>query len=140
MHRNARSHYLLHSMIRILLKELLPHQRATAASSLAYEAEARVRDPVLGCFGVISSLQRQVDRLRKELHNANADLVWFACNDISLHTAQPRTPEAIGGGNVDFGAGEGGGILYQTGGVPILYEMTWNDIYNYYGGGMDASN
>ncbi|KAL1568254.1 putative elongator complex protein 1 [Salvia divinorum] len=113
-----------------LLKELLPHQRAAAANSLAYEAEARVHDPVHGCIGVISSLQRQVNRLQKELDSANADLIWFACNDMP-------PPLEVGRRNVDFG---GGGIFYQTGSVPISYDMTWNDIYNCHGGGMDGSN
>ena len=46
-----------------LLNELPPHQREDAVNSLAYEAEARVRDPVYGCVGAISFLQRQVHRL-----------------------------------------------------------------------------
>nr|BDS04951.1 ELP1B2 protein [Mimosa pudica] len=65
-----------------LLNELLPHQREDAVNSLAYEAEARVRDPVYGCVGAISFLQRQVQRLQKELDAANADLLRFACTDI----------------------------------------------------------
>lgn len=65
-----------------LLNELLPHQREDAVNSLAYEAEARVRDPVYGCVGAISFLQRQVQRLQKELDSANADLLRFACNDM----------------------------------------------------------
>ncbi|KAK7301482.1 hypothetical protein RJT34_12347 [Clitoria ternatea] len=65
-----------------LLNELLPHQREDAVNSLAYEAEARVRDPVYGCVGAISFLQRQVQRLQKELDSANADLLRYACNDI----------------------------------------------------------
>ncbi|KAG6386549.1 hypothetical protein SASPL_151715 [Salvia splendens] len=114
-----------------LLNELLPHQRAAAASSLAYEAEARVRDPVHGCTGEISFLQRQVDRLQRELDAANAVLVWFACNDVvSL--------EAAGRSNV--GLGGGGGRFYQIGGLPISYDVPWNDIYNCHGGGMDGSN
>ncbi|XP_071723680.1 protein LATERAL ORGAN BOUNDARIES [Rutidosis leptorrhynchoides] len=65
-----------------LLNELLPHQREDAVNSLAYEAEARIRDPVYGCVGAISFLQRQVQRLQKELDAANADLFRFACNEI----------------------------------------------------------
>ncbi|KAK1373189.1 Protein LATERAL ORGAN BOUNDARIES [Heracleum sosnowskyi] len=64
-----------------LLNELLPQQREDAVNSLAYEAEARVRDPVYGCVGAISFLQRQVERLQKELDAANADLIRFACSD-----------------------------------------------------------
>ncbi|KAL2935871.1 Protein LATERAL ORGAN BOUNDARIES [Bienertia sinuspersici] len=61
-----------------LLNDLLPHQREDAVNSLAYEAEARVRDPVYGCVGAISYLQRQVHKLQKELDAANADLIRFA--------------------------------------------------------------
>ncbi|KAL6509643.1 putative elongator complex protein 1 [Orobanche gracilis] len=61
-----------------LLNDLHPHQRIDAVGSLAYEAEARVRDPVYGCVGAISCLQRQVDRLQKELEAANSDLIRYA--------------------------------------------------------------
>ncbi|XP_074347750.1 LOB domain-containing protein 25-like [Apium graveolens] len=61
-----------------LLNELLPHQREDAVNSLAYEAEARVRDPVYGCVGAISFLQMQVERLQEELDAANADLIRYA--------------------------------------------------------------
>ena len=62
-----------------LLHEVLPHQREDTVSSLAYEAEARVRDPVYGCVGAISFLQLQVERLQKELDAANAELAYYAC-------------------------------------------------------------
>lgn len=70
-----------------LLNELLPHQREDAVNSLAYEAEARVRDPVYGCVGAISYLQRQVQKLQKELDAANADLLRYACHDINSTTS-----------------------------------------------------
>ncbi|CAL0305112.1 unnamed protein product [Lupinus luteus] len=63
-----------------LLNELLPHQREDAVNSLAYEAEARVRDPVYGCVGVITSLQRQVQRLQ------------YASNEISPLPASLAMP------------------------------------------------
>lgn len=69
-----------------ILNELLPHQREDAVNSLAYEAEARVRDPVYGCVGAISYLQGQVQRLQKELDAANAELLRYACNEIHRHT------------------------------------------------------
>ena len=62
-----------------LLNEVLPHQREDAASTLSYEAEARLRDPVYGCVGAISILQLQVERLQKELDEANAELVSYHC-------------------------------------------------------------
>ncbi|KAG6746056.1 hypothetical protein POTOM_050568 [Populus tomentosa] len=117
-----------------LLNELLPHQREDAVNSLAYEAEARVRDPVYGCVGAISFLQRQVHRLQKELDSANADLIRFACNEIP--TALPATPGAssiqsmaprqrpVEYNNRRMG-NEGG--YYQAPGMPIPYTLPWND-------------
>ncbi|XP_072980173.1 LOB domain-containing protein 25-like [Typha angustifolia] len=66
-----------------LLNELLPHQREDAVNSLAYEAEARVKDPVYGCVGAISVLQKQVQWLQKELDAANAELLRYACGDVT---------------------------------------------------------
>ena len=43
-----------------ILNDLAPHQREDAVNSLAYEAEARLKDPVYGCVGAIFVLQRQV--------------------------------------------------------------------------------
>ncbi|XP_073143704.1 protein LATERAL ORGAN BOUNDARIES-like [Henckelia pumila] len=78
-----------------LLNEVLPHQREDAVNSLAYEAEARVRDPVYGCVGAIAFLQKQVDRLQKELDAANAHLIRFStCNEnrTSDHHAVAAAP------------------------------------------------
>ena len=60
-----------------LLNEVLPHQREDTVSSLSYEAEARLRDPVYGCAGTICILQFQVERLQKELHETKAELVSY---------------------------------------------------------------
>ncbi|KAJ7529460.1 hypothetical protein O6H91_15G051900 [Diphasiastrum complanatum] len=50
-----------------LLNELALNQRGDAVNSLAYEADARVREPIYGCVGVISVLQKQVLQLEQEL-------------------------------------------------------------------------
>lgn len=60
-----------------LLNEVHPHQREDTVKSLAYEAEARVKDPVYGCVGAISMLQRQVMSLEKELDCTNADIIRY---------------------------------------------------------------
>lgn len=75
------------SNISKLLHEVLPHQREDTVNSLAYEAEARVRDPVYGCVGTISFLQMQVELLQKELDAANAELLHYACgcNHFQYH-------------------------------------------------------
>lgn len=57
-------------------------QRTDAVSSLVYEANARVRDPVYGCVAAISSLQRQIDILHAQLAVTQAEMVR-----IRLHHA-----------------------------------------------------
>jgi hypothetical protein len=42
---------------------------------MVYEANARVRDPVYGCVGAISSLQKQIDSLQTQLAIAQAEVV-----------------------------------------------------------------
>jgi hypothetical protein len=39
-------------------------QHEDAVKSLAYEAEARLRDPVYGCVGLITQLQNKVRNLQ----------------------------------------------------------------------------
>nr|XP_010923742.2 LOB domain-containing protein 4 [Elaeis guineensis] len=58
-----------------LLQELPAHHRSDAVSSLVYEANARVRDPVYGCVGAISSLQNQIEALQTQLAIAQAEMV-----------------------------------------------------------------
>ncbi|KAH9701911.1 LOB domain-containing protein 12 [Citrus sinensis] len=58
-----------------MLQELPVHQRADAVSSLVYEANARVRDPVYGCVGAISYLQNQVSQLQMQLAVAQAEIL-----------------------------------------------------------------
>ncbi|KAF8399754.1 hypothetical protein HHK36_015625 [Tetracentron sinense] len=107
-----------------LLNELLPHQREDAVNSLAYEAEARMKDPVYGCVGAISVLQNQVHRLQKELDAANADLVRYACNDIP--TVPPMNPRQR---SMEFDSrmGNGAGSFYQVPGFPLPYPPSWTD-------------
>lgn len=65
------------SNISKMLQELPVHQRADAVSSLVYEANARVRDPVYGCVGAISYLQSQVSQLQMQLAMAQAEILCF---------------------------------------------------------------
>ncbi|XP_050210445.1 LOB domain-containing protein 12 [Mercurialis annua] len=58
-----------------MLQELPIQQRADAVSSLVYEANARVRDPVYGCVGAISYLQNQVSQLQMQLAVAQAEIL-----------------------------------------------------------------
>ncbi|KAF7132409.1 hypothetical protein RHSIM_Rhsim09G0180200 [Rhododendron simsii] len=61
----------------IVHKELPANQRADAVSSLVYEANARMRDPVYGCVGAISYLQKQVSQLQMQLAVAQAEILCF---------------------------------------------------------------
>uniref|UniRef100_A0A0E0KXZ1 LOB domain-containing protein n=1 Tax=Oryza punctata TaxID=4537 RepID=A0A0E0KXZ1_ORYPU len=58
------------------LQELPEEQRADAVSSMVYEANARIRDPVYGCAGAICQLQKQkqVNDLKAQLARAHAEL------------------------------------------------------------------
>ncbi|KAA8543706.1 hypothetical protein F0562_021548 [Nyssa sinensis] len=58
-----------------MLQELPVQQRADAVSSLVYEANARVRDPVYGCVGAISYLQNQVSELQMQLAVAQTEIL-----------------------------------------------------------------
>ncbi|KAM3309202.1 LOB domain-containing protein 1 [Capsicum chacoense] len=57
------------------LQELPEFQRADAVSSMVYEANARLRDPVYGCAGAICQLQKQVNELQVQLAKAQAEIV-----------------------------------------------------------------
>lgn len=65
------------SNVNKMLQELPVHQRGDAVSSMVYEANARVRDPVYGCVGAISSLQQQIDSLQTQLAQAQAEVVYM---------------------------------------------------------------
>ena len=68
-------------------------QRGDAVSSIVYEANARVRDPVYGCVGAISSLQQQIDMLQTQLAIAQAEVVHLKVRQAaSLSTATTHHP------------------------------------------------
>ena len=108
-----------------LLNEILPHQREDAVNSLAYEAEARMKDPVYGCVGAISVLQRQVLRLQKELDATNADLIRFTCNDMSSSLSGPGSSQF--GRRMSHGGGGGGASFNQNSGLPPPYPSPWDN-------------
>ncbi|KAF3433353.1 hypothetical protein FNV43_RR24455 [Rhamnella rubrinervis] len=72
-----------------MLQELPVHQRADAVSSLVYEANARMRDPVYGCVGAISYLQNQVSQLQMQLAVAQAEIL---CTQMQQEPLVP-TPQ-----------------------------------------------
>ena len=98
-----------------LLNEVQPYQREDAVNSLAYEAEARIKDPVYGCVGAISVLQRQVIRLQKELDATNADLFRYSCNEMPNQ------------GGRRMNADGGGSSIGQSSGYNYYSSSPWNN-------------
>lgn len=72
------------------MQELPEDQRSDAVSSMVYEANARVRDPVYGCVGAISSLQQQIDVLQTQLAIAQAEVVHMRMHQLPS-TSNPAT-------------------------------------------------
>ncbi|GAB4824306.1 hypothetical protein Ancab_007193 [Ancistrocladus abbreviatus] len=75
-----------------MLQELPVHQRADAVSSLVFEANARMKDPVYGCAGAISYLQNQVSELQMQLAAAQAEIL---CIQMQQEPASVVLPSQI---------------------------------------------
>jgi len=92
-----------------LLNDLPVPQREDAVNSLAYEAEARLRDPVYGCVAYISVLQVKIKQVREEIANARKELAGY----IGQAAYAPLVPgpgmhhPAMGHGGHHYGAGMG---------------------------------
>lgn len=85
-----------------ILNELSATQREDAVNSLAYEAEARLRDPVYGCVGLISILQQRLKQVQLDLYNARKELAAYMGPQAMLSILQPASymgPQQIQGGN-----------------------------------------
>ncbi|KAK9275192.1 hypothetical protein L1049_022453 [Liquidambar formosana] len=84
------------SNVNKMLQDLPVHQRGDAVSSMVYEANARVRDPVYGCVGAISSLQQQIDVLQTQLAFAQAEVVHMRMRQLTSPTTSnnPATNSA----------------------------------------------
>ncbi|CAN1150814.1 LOB domain-containing protein 4 [Linum perenne] len=77
------------SNVNKMLQELPVQQRGDAVSSMVYEANARVRDPVYGCVGAISSLQQQIDVLQTQLALAQAEVVHLRVRQNAALSGSP---------------------------------------------------
>ncbi|XP_037492785.1 LOB domain-containing protein 1-like isoform X1 [Jatropha curcas] len=67
-----------------ILQNLPKCQRVDAVSSMIYEANARIRDPVYGCVGHISLLQKQVSELQAQLAKAQVEVVNVQCQQANF--------------------------------------------------------
>ncbi|KAK6932985.1 Lateral organ boundaries, LOB [Dillenia turbinata] len=74
-----------------ILSEVPEEQREDAVNSLAYEAEARLRDPVYGCIGAIAMLQKKMVELQHDLTIARARLAHYASSSPLLNDDQAIT-------------------------------------------------
>ncbi|KAM0901925.1 hypothetical protein ACQ4PT_019629 [Festuca glaucescens] len=100
-----------------LLQDLPEHSRADAVSSMVYEAEARLRDPVYGCAGAVCRLQKDANELKVQLARAQADLLSvqaqhanllaLVCVEFATQHPPPPLVDQLDG----FGAG---GAVYQS--------------------------
>ncbi|KAG8062748.1 hypothetical protein GUJ93_ZPchr0003g18311 [Zizania palustris] len=75
-----------------ILNDLPNEQREDAVNSLAYEAEARLRDPVYGCVAYISILQLRIKQAREQIHEARKELAAY----IGPAAFAPFVPAADG--------------------------------------------
>ncbi|OIW21783.1 hypothetical protein TanjilG_10806 [Lupinus angustifolius] len=87
------------SNVNKMLQELPEYQRLDAVSSMVYEANARVKDPVYGCVGAISSLQQQVDMLQTQLALAQAEVVHMRMRQFSGSSNQQHQSVPHAGSN-----------------------------------------
>ncbi|VVB05193.1 unnamed protein product [Arabis nemorensis] len=65
------------SHVASLLKDIHPNQRQDAMNSLAFEAQACIRDPVYGCTRYIYLLQRQLKYLQDQIQIAKNELANY---------------------------------------------------------------
>ncbi|KAM7262472.1 hypothetical protein ACFE04_000155 [Oxalis oulophora] len=97
-----------------LLNELSTAQREDAVNSLAYEAEARLRDPVYGCVGHISLLQTRLKQAQSELYNAKKELAAYI-GPQAMMTLLPNNSGFMGPHMAMGGGGGGPSLLAQHG-------------------------
>ncbi|KAL8232944.1 hypothetical protein R6Q57_002722 [Mikania cordata] len=60
-----------------ILTDLPAAERVDAVSTLVYEAEARLKDPVYGCVGSISILQRKLKQIQTQIQSAKQELATY---------------------------------------------------------------
>ncbi|KAJ0561516.1 putative transcription factor AS2-LOB family [Helianthus annuus] len=79
-----------------LLQELKEYERADAVSSMVYEANARIIDPVYGSVGTIFQLQNQVNELQAQLAKAKAEIFNMNCQlEAMVSTEMCRSSQTI---------------------------------------------
>ncbi|KAL5218622.1 hypothetical protein ABZP36_019306 [Zizania latifolia] len=122
-----------------LLQDLPESARADAVSSMVYEAEARLRDPVYGCAGAVCRLQKETNELKVQLARAQADLlnaqaqhanlVALVCVELAHHRRDQQPPppppqlHPADSGSWSFGGAAYHQPLYDS----VLDSAAWDD-------------
>ncbi|KAI4387503.1 hypothetical protein MLD38_005332 [Melastoma candidum] len=77
------------------LEQLPDPLRRDAAESMVHEAMQRMRDPVYGCAGIITHLQRQITQLRGEISRTEGEIAQLI-SSAQQHRS-PLSPHGNGG-------------------------------------------
>ncbi|XP_056844657.1 LOB domain-containing protein 13 [Raphanus sativus] len=70
-----------------MLLEVGESQRGDAANSLVYEANLRLRDPIYGCMGAISTLQHHIQSLQSELITVRTEILRHKYREAATITS-----------------------------------------------------
>ncbi|GLJ14288.1 hypothetical protein SUGI_0229840 [Cryptomeria japonica] len=76
-----------------ILQDIPVEKRSDTVKSLVYEASARVYDPIYGCSGAVSRLQKQVLELQSQLEAKQADLLNAQADVVFLATGYYNADE-----------------------------------------------
>ncbi|XP_028803798.1 LOB domain-containing protein 21 [Neltuma alba] len=77
-----------------ILFEVPEEQREDTVNSLAYEADARLKDPVYGCIGAIALLQTKMVELQHDLAIARARLARYSSASAAASDAFINFPSS----------------------------------------------
>ncbi|XP_027352961.1 LOB domain-containing protein 16-like [Abrus precatorius] len=79
-----------------LLLHIPAHDRCEAVVTIAYEAQARIRDPVYGCVSHIFALQQQVACLQAQLMQVKAQLAQNLMESRNIEKQWPGNNNVAG--------------------------------------------
>ncbi|CAA7389470.1 unnamed protein product [Spirodela intermedia] len=117
-----------------LLQGLPESQRGDAVKSVVYEANARLRDPVYGCAGVIWQLQRRLGELQAQVAKAEAELFTVQSQRANLvavlcmkMAAAPSAPDDLATGGATIPLQDDPSCFLDDGGGQAAppWELLW---------------
>ncbi|KAK7346520.1 hypothetical protein VNO80_21041 [Phaseolus coccineus] len=73
-----------------ILKSTKPELRKWVARALTYQAEARVRDPVHGCVGVIWEQEESLRILKEKLEKAKREVAQYVGPEVEQCSSDPH--------------------------------------------------